>query len=123
MKAYYIINPMTVSYFPKPSRRIRLLIDPITGLLATADSFKPEYREFVPGTEPKRYAPPPTMEQIENFTNEQEEQRRNLEEDSGEEDLENPEDMIELAGQNQYCHLMGNIFYLSFFNTNNSNIL
>ena len=95
MKAYYIINPMTVSYFPKPSRRIRLLIDPITGLLATADSFKPEYREFVPGTEPKRYAPPPTMEQIENFTNEQEEQRRNLEEDSGEEDLENPEDMIE----------------------------
>lgn len=90
MTSYYSINPMSVSYFPKPSPRIRLLVDPITGLLATNDTFQPEYREFIPGTEPNKYAPPPTPEQIENYLREREEQRRQL---TPEEELEDPEDL------------------------------
>ncbi len=94
MTSYYSINPMPVSYFPKPSPRIRLLVDPITGLLATRDTFQPEYREFVPGTEPTKYAPPPTPEQIEAYLRDREEQRRSMVVQE-EEELEDPENIEE----------------------------
>ena len=66
-----------------------MLIDPITGLLSTNDTFQPEYREFVPGTEPDKYAPPPTPEQIEKYLKEREEQRLQA---APEEEIEDPED-------------------------------
>ncbi|MDJ0625805.1 MAG: PBP1A family penicillin-binding protein [Candidatus Caenarcaniphilales bacterium] len=88
MTDYYEINPTPVTYFPKPAKRVRLLIDPITGLLATKSSFQPEYREFVPGTQPKKYAPAPTPEQIEEYLEEMESQRQAYLEENWD-DLEN----------------------------------
>lgn len=78
MQSYYVLNPAPATFFPKPGQRMRLLVDPITGLLATKDTFQPEYREYVPGTEPKKYAPPPSPEQIEKYLSEMEEQRRSM---------------------------------------------
>jgi penicillin-binding protein 1A len=94
MTSYYTINPTPVTFFQKPAERVRLLIDPITGLLATRDTFQPEYREFVPGTEPTKYAPPPSPEQIEEYLREREQQRRTMQDDS-EEEIEDPENLEE----------------------------
>ncbi|MDX1921466.1 MAG: PBP1A family penicillin-binding protein [Candidatus Caenarcaniphilales bacterium] len=96
MKSYYTINPTPVTTFPKPGKRIRLLIDPITGLLATKDSFQPEYREFVPGTEPKKYAPPPSPEQIEKYLEEMEAQNKYYQDEELDEleDLDNIEEQL-----------------------------
>ena len=67
MTKYYELNPTPVNFFPKPAPRIKLLIDPLSGLLATDDTFQPEYREFVPGTQPTQDAPIPTPEQIKEY--------------------------------------------------------
>jgi len=111
MQSYYLINPAPATFFPKPAQRIRLLVDPITGLLATKDTFQPEYREFVPGTEPKRFAPPPSSEQIEKYLKEREEQRRSMAPpDEEEEEIEDPEDIEQqlLNNPNDYSYSNSN---------------
>ena len=93
MVEYYKINPTSPSKFPDPLPTKKFLVDPITGLLATRNTFRPEYRELVPGTEPTKFAPPPSPERIEKYLKNMESQRGYG--DESEEELEDPDEMEE----------------------------
>ncbi len=75
MKSYYEVNPTPVSKFKKPLAYVRKKIDPISGLLATGKSFRPEMRDMVPGTEPTETAPDPSQEDIREYLDEIERER------------------------------------------------
>ncbi|HEY9886682.1 MAG TPA: transglycosylase domain-containing protein, partial [Vampirovibrionales bacterium] len=60
MQEYYKLNPMPVSHFPQAPPKVKVKIDPISGLLATKSTFHPITKELVKGTEPKKYAPNPS---------------------------------------------------------------
>ncbi len=98
MIEYFKTNPATLKYFPRPAQRVRRLIDPITGLLATKSSFRPEYRDFVKGTEPTEYAPKPTQEDIDKYLKENAKTAANLD-DEEEEDNEDEEIVEEPSAQ------------------------
>lgn len=70
MSQYTKYHPPLKKSFQRPAKRIKLLIDPITGLKATAQTLDPIYESFVPGTEPTQYAPKPTDKQIQNYLEE-----------------------------------------------------
>lgn len=77
MLKYYEINPEESLTFPKPQPHVKILIDPITRLKAVQGSFMPEWKYFVPGTEPQRYSKPSTVQDIRNYL-QQEEDKYNL---------------------------------------------
>lgn len=56
---YYKEKDITPGTFPGEPRMKELLIDPLTGLLATPYTASPVKKRFYPGTEPKEYAPIP----------------------------------------------------------------
>jgi|GEM_PF-705153 len=74
MISYRKLNPSPAKQFPKPLARISLRIDPITGLRATPSTYDPQSREFIPGTQPTKYAPAPTPESIRNYEAERQEE-------------------------------------------------
>lgn len=60
MEQYYKDNPdIPTGEFPKLPEMKELLVDPLTGLLATQYTYKPVKRKFFPGTEPTEYSPIP----------------------------------------------------------------
>lgn len=93
MLEYYKINPMPKSYFPKPAAKIRVLVDRISGLKATKDTpeYLTEWREIVPGTEPKAYAPKPTEEKIQKYFEEKERELKYIPSDEQDEDARGDE--------------------------------
>jgi penicillin-binding protein 1A len=107
MTTYMAINPMPISFFPKPQPTIKLLVDPITGLLATNSTYQPEYRNFIPGTEPKKYAPTPTSEDIDKYLKEK--QKRTVVYEEELEDPENIEEKIQENTQNNSSQTQGNL--------------
>ena len=56
---YYKDKDLLASEFPEEPKMKALLVDPLTGLLATPYTSNPVKKLFVPGTEPKEYAPVP----------------------------------------------------------------
>lgn len=58
-KAYYEEKDIPSTDFPPALGMKELLIDPLTGLLATEYTPNPVRRRFLPGTEPTEYAPVP----------------------------------------------------------------
>lgn len=74
MQKYYQLNPMPYAQFPKPGAHVKLRIDPISGLKATSKTFNAVYRNFVPGTEPKKYAKDPTDAEIQKYLKKKEEE-------------------------------------------------
>ena len=59
VKEYYEDKDTIPGNFPPEPRIKELLIDPLTGLLATPYTVSPIKKRFFPGTEPKEYAPVP----------------------------------------------------------------
>lgn len=64
MSAYLKARPVPVRSFNFGENYITLDIDPLTGLLATEYTPNPVSKKFIPGTEPKDYAPIPEIEEI-----------------------------------------------------------
>ena len=57
--AYYEDKDIPPGEFPVEPRMKELLVDPLTGLLATSYTVNPVRKRFYPGTEPTEYAPVP----------------------------------------------------------------
>ena len=64
MTAYYKANPQPANAFLFTNHYKTVKIDPLTGLLATDYTPNPVLQRFIPGTEPKRYAPIPDIPEI-----------------------------------------------------------
>ncbi|NQY80869.1 MAG: PBP1A family penicillin-binding protein [Candidatus Caenarcaniphilales bacterium] len=64
MTAYYKANPQPANAFLFTNHYKTVKIDPLTGLLATDYTPNPVLQRFIPGTEPKRYAPIPDVAEI-----------------------------------------------------------
>jgi len=58
-EAYYEDKDIPAGTFPDEINMKIVLVDPLTGLLATSYTSNPVKKLFVPGTEPKEYAPIP----------------------------------------------------------------
>ncbi|MBI2995915.1 MAG: PBP1A family penicillin-binding protein [Candidatus Melainabacteria bacterium] len=58
-EGYYADKDISPGKFPHEPRMKELLVDPLTGLLATPYTFHPIKKRFFPGTEPNEYAPVP----------------------------------------------------------------
>lgn len=54
---YYAITKIPPRTFKEPPKKVTKKIDPLTGLLANPDTPNAEEKDFVPGTEPKKYTP------------------------------------------------------------------
>ena len=59
IQSYYQDNDIPPGEFPGEPKMKELLIDPLTGLLATPYTVHPIKKRFFPGTEPKEFAPVP----------------------------------------------------------------
>jgi 1A family penicillin-binding protein len=64
MTEYYQAKPRAPSGFAFGNGYKIVAIDPLTGLLATDYTPNPVYKRFIPGTEPKDYAPTPDVGKI-----------------------------------------------------------
>ena len=64
MSSYYRHNPKPASAFMFTNHYKTVKIDPLTGLLATEYTPNPILKRFIPGTEPRRFAPVPDVEDI-----------------------------------------------------------
>ena len=64
MTKYYQHNPQPANAFLFTNHYKSVKIDPLTGLLATDYTPNPVSMRFIPGTEPKRYAPIPDVDKI-----------------------------------------------------------
>lgn len=62
---YLKARPHPTTPFGFTDNYLELMIDPLTGLLATEYTPNPVKKRFIPGTEPKRYAPVPDIDKIE----------------------------------------------------------
>lgn len=58
--AYYEDKDILAGEFPGKPKMKELLVDPLTGLLATPYTANPVKKRFFPGTEPTKYAPVPS---------------------------------------------------------------
>lgn len=58
-KEYYADKDIPATDFPDAPKMKELLVDPLTGLLATEYTPNPVRKRFVPGTEPTEYSPVP----------------------------------------------------------------
>lgn len=58
---YYKERPSPARNFSFSENFTTVLVDPLTGLLATEHTKNPVAKRFVPGTQPKRYAPTPDI--------------------------------------------------------------
>ncbi len=73
MLKYYSINPKPATDFKFNSNYVAVKIDPLTGLLATEYTPDPVEVRYIPGTEPKRYAPVPDTSDIKSRSEAEEE--------------------------------------------------
>ncbi len=64
MKSYYRVHPQPATSFLFTNYYREYEIDPLTGLLANEYTPNPVMRKFIPGTEPKEYAPIPNSPDI-----------------------------------------------------------
>lgn len=62
---YYKLKPRPPKPFSFTKNYTTVLIDPLTGLLATKYTPNPVKKRFIPGTEPTRFAPTPDADKIE----------------------------------------------------------
>lgn len=90
MTAYLKERPRPVRSFSFTSDYITVMIDPLTGLLATEYTPQPVAKRFKAGTEPKRYSPTPETSEI--YTRKGLDKRRRYYRRFDEEDANSKED-------------------------------